>query len=474
MLAVTDSVLYVRGPSATGPGVAFENAGEFDQTASAAARPRLFLDEGDLLNTGTWVQGMGTVVFNGASGTTRNLTLGTATLHKLRIDNPAVGNDPGGVVLGSNGSVDGVVHFANGHLYTTGLLHLRLSATARVFGEKDESYVRGCLVQKKTLPGGSAAIDFGNMGFLVNPQNQSFTLEVERRTGLLMPNFSYGQNTDPQLSSNHGIDRIWKLTTDDAPSGPVTLTLAWLPDNDHGLNFNGTTRAQVWRSVNGGASWVRQGSSQLINERSITVSTTLVSDALYTVSTTAVPLPVVLTSFSATARALDAVLKWSTASESNSAWFVIERSPDGRSWVEVGRQAAAGNSSAALSYSATDPGAGRQAPAFYYRLRQLDRDGTANYSGVQHVEFRKNLVFAVEAFPVPMQAFLTLDVVMPAAGPLQIELFDMTGRLVISQKVTAPMGSSRYQVDVRALASGSYTLRTVQGGRQISRRLLRE
>nr|WP_262895153.1 T9SS type A sorting domain-containing protein [Hymenobacter jeongseonensis] len=73
-----------------------------------------------------------------------------------------------------------------------------------------------------------------------------------------------------------------------------------------------------------------------------------------------------------------------------------------------------------------------------------------------------------------MQAFLTLDVVMPAAGPLQIELFDMTGRLVISQKVTAPMGSSRYQVDVRALASGSYTLRTVQGGRQISRRLLRE
>ena len=180
-----------------------------------------------------------------------------------------------------------------------------------------------------------------------------------------------------------------------------------------------------------------------------------------------------LTSFSATARELDAVLKWSTASERNSAWFAIERAEDGKNWLEISRKAAAGNSSSTLSYSATDLGAGRKAAAFYYRLHQIDLDGTSAYSGVQYVRFNKTIVFAVEAYPVPMQAFLTLDLVSPAAGPLQIELYDTAGRRVISQKEMAPVGSSRYQVDVRALATGNYTLRAVQGGQKITRKVLR-
>ncbi|WP_426061556.1 T9SS type A sorting domain-containing protein [Hymenobacter sp. B1770] len=93
---------------------------------------------------------------------------------------------------------------------------------------------------------------------------------------------------------------------------------------------------------------------------------------------------------------------------------------------------------------------------------------------MQHVRFNKTIVFAVEAYPIPMQAYLTLDLVPPVVGPLQIELYDMTGRLVISQKEVAPLGASRYQVDVRALATGRYTLRTVQGSQQLTRKVLRQ
>lgn len=470
VLAVTDSLLYVRGDAA---GRAFENNGEFNQTAAASARPRLFLDEGDLLNapTGTWVQGLGTVVFNGASGTPRNLTLNGATLHKLRIDNPAANGSPGGVLLGSNGSVDGALHMANGHLTTSTSYQLRLTASGRVIGETDAAYVKGSLVQQQTLPAVTANVDFGGMGVLVNPEGQGFTLEVERRTGLNQVNYSFGRN--PVITSNESIDRIWQLSTPAAPAAPVTLTLAWLPDNDRGLNF-GSIPAQVWRSLDNGATWVRQGGPQSGAAHSVTVSTTLVSGAWYTVATTLAPLPVELASFSATARELDAVLKWSTASERNSAWFAIERSTDGRNWLEISRKAAAGNSSSLLSYGATDLGAGRKAAAFYYRLHQIDSDGTAHYSGIQYVRFHKTLVFAMEAYPVPMQAFLTLDLVSPTAGPLQIELYDMAGRLVISQQEAAPIGSSRYQLDVRALAAGYYTLRTAQGGQQLTRKVLRQ
>ena len=469
IISVTDSVLYVRGNAA---GNAFRNDGQFNQTATAPARPRLFIDEGDMFNaaTGTWVQGLGTVVFNGASGTPRNLTLNNATLHNLRIDNPAAGTNTGGVLLGSDGQVDGMLRMAKGHLLTTTNYQLRLAATGQVYGETDASYVKGSLVQQKTVPAGNSAVDFGGMGFIVTPQGAGFTLEVDRRTGLNLKNYSFGQN--PVLPAYEGIDRIWRLTTSDAPSTPVTLTLTWLADNDHGLAF-GSTLAQVWRSLDNGATWVRQGGPQSGAGHVVTVSTTLVSAAWYTVSTTESPLPVELTSFSATARELDAVLKWSTASERNSAWFAVERSQDGQSWLEITRKAAAGNSTSPLSYSATDLGAGRKAAAFYYRLHQIDLDGTSSYSTVQHVRFNRTIVFAVEAYPVPMQSFLTIDLVTPAAGPVQIELYDMNGRRVISQKEEAPIGSSRYQVDVHALATGNYTLRTVQGGRQITRKVLR-
>ena len=466
-LAVTDSVLYVRGNAA---GNAFKNEGQFNQTATAPARPRLFIDEGDLFNTGTWVPGLGTVVFNGVSGTPRNLTLNSATLHNLRIDNPATGTNTGGVLLGSNGQVDGTLRMAKGHLLTTTDYQLRLTATGQVSGETGDSYVKGSLVQQKTVPAGNSAVDFGGMGFIVAPQGAGFTLEVDRRTGLNLLNYSFGQN--PVLPAYKGIDRIWRLTTSDPPSTPVTITLAWLPENDNGLTF-GTTMAQVWRSLDNGATWVRQGVVQSGAGHVVTVSTTLVAAAWYTVSSTLAPLPVELTAFAATAHELDAILNWSTASERNSAWFAVERSEDGQSWLEIARKAAAGNSTSPLTYSITDLGAGRKAAAFYYRLHQIDLDGSSSYSSVQHVRFNRTIVFAVEAYPVPMQSFLTIDLVTPAAGLVQIELYDMTGRLVISQRQEAPIGSSRYQVDVRTLATGNYTLRTVQGSQQVTRRLLR-
>ena len=468
ILAVTDSVLYVRGD---GSGLAFENAGEFNQTATAPAKPRLFLDEGSLLNTatGTWVQGLGTVVFNGVSGTPRTLTLNNATLHNLRIDNPAAGSNAGGVTLGSTGIVDGILRIANGNLLTTTSYQLRLASTGSVVGESNTSYVKGSLVQQKALPATNSAVDFGGMGFAVNPQNQAFTLQVDRRTGLNQQNYSFGQN--PVFPAFQGIDRVWRLTATGAPSAPVTLSLSWLSDNDHNLNF-AANQAQVWRSLDNGATWQKQGAEQSGAARTVTVSTTLVANAWYTVSTTVAPLPVELTAFTATARELDALLKWTTASEHNSAWFAIERSLNGTDWTEIGRKAAAGNSSATLSYNFADLLAGRKAAAFYYRLNQIDIDGTSHLSAPQYVQFAKTIEFAVDAYPIPMQQYLTLDLVSPNAGPLKIELYDMTGRLVISQQENAPLGSSRYQVDVRTLATGNYTLRTSQGGNQVTRKVL--
>jgi hypothetical protein len=451
LVAVTDSVLYVRGN--------VENAGTFSHPAG-----RLFVDEGNLLNApaATWTAGLGTVVMMGTAAHT--LGMSGATLHNLRLDNPA------GIILNSNVTVNGALVLAQGQLNTTKVFSMTLAPTAAVYNETDAHYVQGSLVQTQTVAG-SAPIDFGKMGFTLNPQGQAFTLQVERRAGMNQANFTFGQN--PIIPGNQGIDRMWILSTSNSlnPSGPVSLTFSWLADNDHGLNF-GTSLAQVWRSTDQGLSWVREGGVQSGAARTLTITPTILN-AWYTVSSTDAPLPVQLAGFTATARQLDAVLKWTTASEKNSAWFAVERSWTGQAWQEISRQPAAGQSTTPLAYSALDEQVGHQYPLAYYRLRQLDRDGTTAYSVVRTVQFAKASALELVAYPVPMQQFLTLDLITPGAGPVEIGLYDAAGRLVLSQPATVPAGTSRYQLDVRALAMGIYTLRVRQGPREVSRKLLR-
>ncbi len=93
----------------------------------------------------------------------------------------------------------------------------------------------------------------------------------------------------------------------------------------------------------------------------------------------ATPLPVQLTSFQAVLQnEYQAVLRWATASESNSDYFAVERSADGVGYYEVGRRPAAGASSLSRAYELRDPQP--VAGLAYYRLRQVDKDGKLSYS----------------------------------------------------------------------------------------------
>ena len=230
--------------------------------------------------------------------------------------------------------------------------------------------------------------------------------------------------------------------------------------------------AQVWRSTDQGLTWVREGGPKSGAARSLTISPTVLN-AWFTVSAADAPLPVQLTDFTATTHLLDAVLKWNTASELRSAWFAVERSWTGLDWREIIRQPAAGQSSTPLSYSTNDAQVGAEHPEAYYRLHQIDVDGTSAYSVVRSVQFSKTITFGVVAYPVPMQEFLTLDLSTPNTGAVEIEFYDATGRLVLSQKASAQGGNTRYQLDVKPLAAGIYSLRVRQGKNEVRKKLLR-
>ncbi|RZK63285.1 MAG: T9SS type A sorting domain-containing protein, partial [Hymenobacter sp.] len=168
------------------------------------------------------------------------------------------------------------------------------------------------------------------------------------------------------------------------------------------------------------------------------------------------PLPVVLTDFTAQAvQNRDARLNWATASEKNNDHFEVERSFDGTSFVQIGQVAGHGTLATASAYTLTDAGVAAKATGpVYYRLRQVDLDGTATYSPVRTVRFADAAPAVLTLYPNPAQASTTLDLSqLPTTGTYQVLLLDATGRTVQS----AALGGGLPQpLDVHELATGLY------------------
>jgi hypothetical protein len=171
------------------------------------------------------------------------------------------------------------------------------------------------------------------------------------------------------------------------------------------------------------------------------------------------PLPVVLASFSGTVdgQAL-ATLRWTTASEYNTDYFLLERSSDGRDFNAVGRHAAAGSSSQSVAYQFADPQP--LTATTYYRLRQADRDGSEHFSSIVTLAPAKSFAREVAIYPNPAtsQAF-QLALQGYDGETIGLRVVDALGRPVASQTL-APT-DAHYAVSLglpATLAPGTYTL----------------
>ncbi|MGI4864820.1 MAG: T9SS type A sorting domain-containing protein [Janthinobacterium lividum] len=189
------------------------------------------------------------------------------------------------------------------------------------------------------------------------------------------------------------------------------------------------------------------------------------------ISTFAVtPLPVVLTSFAAVARGTDAELSWATASEINNAYFAVERSVDGQQFIGIGQVAGHGSTAASHAYSFLDAQPLPAGGTCYYRLRQVDTDGTGTYSPVRPVALAAPATMP-SLYPSPATTdAVTLDLATVPPGDYTVTLCDLTGRQL--RALTLPGG----QVHQLALnqPAGVYLL-TVRGlGKTFTQRLVKE
>jgi hypothetical protein len=189
------------------------------------------------------------------------------------------------------------------------------------------------------------------------------------------------------------------------------------------------------------------------------------------------PLPVTLVGFTAQRQQQDGLLTWATASEAHNAYFEVESSLDGTRFHSVGRVAGQGTTSRVHTYQFTDANLARYAAAMlYYRLRQVDTDGTSTYSPVRTVQVAA-LALTFEAFPTSLPAGqeLSLQIRTPSAGQASLLVTDMLGHCVHQQLIDLPAGATIVSLpQAQQWSLGLYVLRVQQGSWQQAGKVARE
>jgi hypothetical protein len=169
----------------------------------------------------------------------------------------------------------------------------------------------------------------------------------------------------------------------------------------------------------------------------------------------AAPLPVVLTDFAGQRQGPAVALSWHTASEQHNVGFEVQRRPAAAAdFTTFGFVAGADVASHSTGYYFRDAAA--PAGLAYYRLRQLDRDGTATYSPVVAVAGTAPAAAQttlLPVFPQPARGWLRVQVAGSADQPVMLRLLDGLGRVVRQQAC-----HSETQLDVSGLPAGLYYL----------------
>ena len=165
------------------------------------------------------------------------------------------------------------------------------------------------------------------------------------------------------------------------------------------------------------------------------------------------PLPVTLTHFEAQASGPGVLLTWATATELRNDYFEVQRSFNGQDFEVLGRVAGNGTTGKPQTYAYPDQAA-RPAGATYYRLRQVDTDGTGTYSPVRVV--RPAAPATLLAYPNPTADYTSLDLSALPNGEYQLIVADLLGKVVATQPA---QGGQVATLDLRALAAGTYLVR---------------
>ncbi len=166
-------------------------------------------------------------------------------------------------------------------------------------------------------------------------------------------------------------------------------------------------------------------------------------------------LPIELLFFNAEINGLDGLLTWATAVEQNNSHFEIERSLDGLDFRTIGiieSLSENGNSQSELQYHYLDKEAARLNTSIYYRVKQVDHDGSFAYTPVRFITFEEVVGLGTVLFPNPIVNNQNVNVLGDAISTVHV--YNQIGELVNVIEENEPQRST--SIPTSGLTKGLY------------------
>ncbi len=201
-----------------------------------------------------------------------------------------------------------------------------------------------------------------------------------------------------------------------------------------------------------------------INRTGVTLANLTNTFYVGSINSVNTPLPITLISFNAYPDNGEVKLEWSTASETDNAFFTIQKSTDGQSWETIQKVLGSGTTSGIENYTAFDltPYSGTS----YYRLMQTDIDGKETFSPIISINLgNKNA--GITVYPNPATSLIKIS--FPSSGRYEVSLLNIGGQIVNNTVLTT---SDNLVLNVSGFKTGIYFVRIIHNGITETKKLI--
>ena len=402
----------------------------------------IMVQDGGFHNNGNFVAGLGTVVISGTAATNISAIGGSSATAFNHLIINKTSNEAG---LSGNISVDGNLTMQAGNL-DMNLFNIDLgSGPGKIMNENNAARIMGA--------GGGNIIKTINLNapVSVNPGNMGIAISSAADLGNTVVKRGYRQQTIP--GNGQSIYRYYDIVPANNASLNATLQMYYFNNELAGINKNDLN---FYRSEDNGVSWTFIGKDNSDQTNDWVLKNNISQLSRWTLAANTSALPVKLISFTAAIVNRETNLQWITAQEINSSYFDVQRSGDGLTFTKLLSIPAQVNSNSQNTYHAVD--ANPIDGINYYRLREVDMDGTFSFSPVVQVKLTGDGSYSV--FPNPAQTVFYLNIYLPAAQQQSIALYDANGQLLEQKNVQLNAGSNQLQWNISRLAKGIYFLKS--------------
>lgn len=164
--------------------------------------------------------------------------------------------------------------------------------------------------------------------------------------------------------------------------------------------------------------------------------------------------PLKLVEFSGIRIGKENKLSWKVVNEKDIESYLVQRSYDGTSFSDVATVSAFNNGLYENKYSIVDDKAVEK--NIYYRILIKDKNAHNSYSWVINLTINKSE--DIKLYPNPVKSDLTIQYVSTENTLVKVNLFDLSGKLVLTKNLAIVSGTNTFSIEMNNLPSGSYYL----------------